>query len=138
MFRGVVDEIASAQVAEVGVLLAVQVRDEEILFAHSTEVTRHDSHVRLCLPVGVQGAATHQRLVAKRPVLLIDPQEVRHGVVGDEQVRQPSPFISAASTPSVLPALPWIPDDTDTSSKRPLPMLWNKRERAGLNVFGPQ
>ena len=75
-----------AVVAKERVRFAVEVHDQQIFIAVVVDVLGVDAHARLGRAVLVDRRAHHQRLVLEAALAAIDPQLIRHRVVGDEHV----------------------------------------------------
>ena len=96
----------------------LEVGDEQVGQAVAVHVAEGDPHVRLRLAQGVVGDAAADRFFREGAVLLVDPEVVGVGVVGDEDIGPAvAGEIEADARPSPGPACRPGPDATVRSSK---------------------
>ena len=67
---------------EKSIRLSNQMGDEQVETTSLHEVNRHNSHSRLRHTQCADGTATKHCFVFERPISLVEPQLIRHGVVG--------------------------------------------------------
>src|SRR6266705_345367 len=68
------------------VRLVHQVGDKDVFGAIAVEISRIHTHAGLCLSISVDGGAGQERVVLKRPVLLVNPELIGITIVGDVNV----------------------------------------------------
>ena len=68
------------------VVLADEVREEDVGRAVAVEVADRDAHAGLRASIAVEGGAREHRVLDEGAVALVEPQVVRHLVVGDVEV----------------------------------------------------
>ena len=96
---------------------AVDVEDGEILFSVAIEIGSIDSHAGPHSAIDRVSGARFETDLFEFAAIAVDPQEVLHGVIGDEQVRVSITVDIGRDYAQALPARESMPVSSLTSAK---------------------